>query len=106
MHAPGADSPMGWVGSCSEDHYCKPRFPFEYPAAGSQILYMCIIAKALVDSGEEPLLSFGGAAGVGEAFAEGVHDVDDFCAWLFWLGFGERLAFSLCVDELLRTAAS
>jgi hypothetical protein len=54
MHAPGADSPMGWVGSCSEDHYCKPRFPFEYPAAGSQILYMCIIAKALVDSGEEP----------------------------------------------------
>jgi hypothetical protein len=50
MHAPGADSPMGWVGSCSVDHYCKPRFLFEFPAAGSQILDRCIIANALSEA--------------------------------------------------------
>lgn len=40
-----------------------------------------------------------GMIGGGEAFAERVHDVDDFGAWLRGLGLGEGFAFSFRVDE-------
>lgn len=35
-----------------------------------------------------------------EAFAKGIHDVDDLCAGTFGLRFGQRLALALRVDEL------
>jgi hypothetical protein len=41
-----AGSLIEWVESCSEDEHCETRLPFEYPAAGPQILDERIIAKA------------------------------------------------------------